>query len=41
MKTARGFFGYVFEDVAVFDEAYETTMKRLTGGVKVEVPVAV
>jgi hypothetical protein len=31
MKTARGFFGYVFEDLTVFDEAYEIAMKRLRG----------
>lgn len=36
MKTARGFFGYVFEALAVFDEAYETAMKCLKGGTKVE-----
>src|SRR6267142_2465194 len=40
MKTARGFFGYVFEDLAVFDEAYETAMKRLKGGIRTEQPVA-
>jgi hypothetical protein len=40
MKKARGFFGYVFEDLAVFDDAYETAMKRLKGGTKVESQVA-
>jgi hypothetical protein len=39
MKRARGFFGYVFEDLAVFDEAYETTMKRLKGGTRAEAQV--
>jgi hypothetical protein len=29
MKKARGFFGYIFEDLEVFDDAYETAMKRL------------
>src|SRR6266481_1106257 len=41
MKTARGFFGYVFEDLTVFDESYEMAMKRLKGGTKVERSVAV
>lgn len=40
MKTARGFFGYVFEDLTVFDEAYETAMKRLKGATKVETSIA-
>jgi hypothetical protein len=37
MKRPRGFFGYVFEDLAVFDDAYETAMKRLKSGIKFEV----
>jgi hypothetical protein len=40
MKRARGFFGYVFEDLAVFDDAYETAMKRLKGSTEVEESVA-
>jgi hypothetical protein len=40
MKTARGFFGYVFEDLAVFDEAYETAMKRLKSGARIDLEVA-
>jgi hypothetical protein len=36
MKTARGFFGYVFEDLTVFDEAYETAMRRLKSETEVE-----
>ena len=31
MSRTRGFFGYVFEDMAVFDEALEQSMKRLQG----------
>jgi hypothetical protein len=40
MKRARGFFGYVFEDLAVFDDAYETAMERLKGATKVEASLA-
>lgn len=40
MKKARGFFGYVFEDLTVFDDAYEVAMKRLKGRTNVEVAVA-
>jgi hypothetical protein len=32
MKRTRSFFGYVFEEVAVFDEAYEQALKLLKGG---------
>jgi hypothetical protein len=31
MKRARGFFGYVFEDLAVFDDSYREAMERLKG----------
>lgn len=37
MKKARGFFGYVFEDLDVFDDAYDTAMKRLKDATRVEV----
>jgi hypothetical protein len=40
MKRPRGFFGYVFEDLAVFDDAYETAMKRLKSGIKVDAQLA-
>jgi hypothetical protein len=40
MKKARGFFGYVFEDLAVFDDACETGLKRLKAGTKVQPQVA-
>jgi hypothetical protein len=36
MKKARGFFGYVFEDLAVFDDAFETAVKKLKAATKVE-----
>lgn len=31
MKKARGFFGYVFEDLSVFGDAYEAAMTQLKG----------
>ena len=29
MKRTRGFFGYVFEDMAVFEDSFNDAMKRL------------